>query len=247
MKEVADKKFNPKRRVLLLGGLAASTAGVLQACGGGGSNGTGATGDTAQMAQTSTQCPSQLLATTSTGSATPLQPIPSYSVALDSYGGVPGASPATIINAFNSAYSALKANGGGTLLIPPGTYNLGNASAGAVMIRASSLNNVLISGYGATLTMTTTDVSMPVFLYFSNSSNINIAGLHIPDSGTILGINWKGAICIEFNTTVPTDGAKVVDCSCDSVVTFVKSSGNGGTQNFTLTGLDISGAVNNSN
>src|SRR3569832_526531 len=102
MKEVADKKFNPYRRVLLRGGLAASTAGVLQACGGGGSNGTGATGDTAQMAQTSTQCPSQLLAKTSTGSATPLQPIPSYSVSLDSYGGVTGASASTLINDFKA-------------------------------------------------------------------------------------------------------------------------------------------------
>src|SRR3569623_945817 len=240
MSEIIIKEIDKQRRKLLLGALAASATGLLSACGGGSGDGS----VSSNAAQTDSA--SRVLATTSTGSATPLRPIPSYSVSLDSYGGVPGASPATIINAFNSAYSALKANGGGTLLIPPGTYNLGNASAGAVMIRASSLNNVLISGYGATLTMTTTDVSMPVFLYFSNSANINIAGLHFSDSGTNLGINWKGAICIEFNTTVPTDGAKVVDCSCDSVVTFVKSYGNGGTQNFTLTGLDISGTVNNS-
>src|SRR3569623_1050157 len=241
MSEIIIKEIDKQRRKLLLGALAASATGLLSACGGGSGDGS----VSSNAAQTDSA--SRVLATTSTGSATPLRPIPSYSVSLDSYGGVPGASPAPIINAFNSAYSAVNANGGGTLLIPPGTYNLGNASAGAVMIRASSLNNVLISGYGATLPMTTTDVSMPVFLYFSNSANINIAGLHFTDPGASLGINRKGAICIEFNTTVPTDGAKVVDCSCDSVVTFVKSYGNGGTQNFTLTGLDISGPVNNSN
>src|SRR3569832_2473458 len=131
MKEVADKKFNPKRRVLLLGGLAASTAGVLQACGGGGSNGTGATGDTAQMAQTSTQCPSQLLATTSTGSATPLQPNPSYSVSLDSYGGVPGASASAQGGAGGGAAAAGGAGGGGARAGPPGAGGRGGGGAGA--------------------------------------------------------------------------------------------------------------------
>src|SRR3569623_759910 len=144
------------------------------------------------------------------------------------YGGVPGAAPSAIINAFDSAYAALKATGGGTQLNPPG------------------VNNVTISGYGASLRITTTGKAVPAILQFSNCNNITVAGLHFTDPGTDLEVEWKGAACIQSDCTVACNGIKVADCSADQVVALYKSYGKGGGLNYLLTDIDIAGTVNNS-
>src|SRR3569623_693482 len=162
------------------------------------------------------------------------------------YGGVPGAAPSAIINAFDSAYAALKANGGGTLLIPPGIYDLGRHDSDAAAVNATGLNNVTISGYGASLRITTTVKAVPAILQYSNCNNITVAGLHFTDPGTDLEVEWKGAACIQSDCTVACNGIKVADCSADQVVALYKSYGKGGGLNYLLTDIDIAGTVNNS-
>jgi hypothetical protein len=236
MSSIKFKQVNSRRRHLLLGGLAVGATGLLQACGGGASEdaslaaGNSATAGSAAGGQ---------FAATTTAITTPA-PIPANQVNLADFGGVPGASSGAIINAFNQAFAKLKSLGGGTLNIGAGKYNLGSYSSAANAIAVSGLKNVLISAYGAQLTMTTTAVVMPVFLHFDNPSNVTVAGLSFYDYGTNLNVNWQGAICLSVNTSITCTGFKTVDCLADHVVTFVRSYGN-----FTLTGMDINGAVRN--
>src|SRR3569833_2422846 len=168
---------------------------------------------------------------------------PPLSVSLADYGGVPGASSSTLINAFNSAYAALKANGGGTLTIPPGTYNLGSYGSNTYATTAIGMNNVPNSGYGATLPITTTTAAVPAILHFQNCNNITVAGLSFTDPGCDLTINWKGAICVQADCTVACNSFKVVDCTATSVVSLFKAYGQGGAGNYLLTNLDIAGTV----
>jgi hypothetical protein len=79
-------------------------------------------------------------------------------VHLADFGGVPSASRASIIAAFDQAFRYLKEQGGGVLEVGAGSYNLGPYSGGTA-IAVSDLRNVLISGYGAQLTMRTVATS----------------------------------------------------------------------------------------
>jgi hypothetical protein len=164
-------------------------------------------------------------------------------VNLADYGGVPGAASATIVRAFNRAFNRLKALGGGTLNVGPGIYNIGGFSRGCA-ISANNLQNVLISAYGAQLTMTTTAKFTPVFLYFSNPNNVTIAGLSFRDFGTNLNVNWWGAICLLVESTMARSGFKTVDCVADSVVTFFQT--NQRSNPYLFTGYDINATVSNS-
>lgn len=241
MISIKQKTTNNLRRKFLLGGLAASAAGLLQACGGSSSNSSSNKSESGLSDENNRA----LASTTVVSEPATLRPIPAYSISLASYGGVPGASASTIVNAFNNAYAALKANGGGTLVIPPGTYHLGSYGSNTQATNVSNMHNVLISGYGATLTITTTAAAVPSILHFQNCSNINIAGLHFTDPGTDLTINWKGAVCIQASCTVACDGYKVYDCTANSVLTLFKAYGGGGAANYLLTNLDITGTVTN--
>jgi hypothetical protein len=167
-------------------------------------------------------------------------PIPGNQVSLSDFGGVPGAGAAAIISAFNQAFSRLKSLGGGTLNIASGTYNFGSYSSAANAVAVSGLNNVLISGYGAQLVMTTTATVMPVFLHFDNPTNVTIAGLSFYDYGADVSVNWKGAVCLSVNTSTACSGFKTIDCTADHVVTYFRSYGN-----YTLTGCDINATVKN--
>ncbi len=225
MSEINSKTVNNQRRKLLLGSLAAGAAGLLQACGGGGAMEAEASSQSTMLAGSTVVTPSS---------------VPANQVRLADYGGVPGASSSAIISAFNQAFNQLKNLGGGTLLVGAGKYNLGNFSSAANAISVSDLQNVLISAYGAQLTMNTTAVTMPVFIHFQNPNNVTIAGMSFYDSGTDLSVNWRGAVCLSVNTTYARSGFKTVDCLAENVVTFVRSYGE-----YTLTGMDIHGTVRN--
>jgi hypothetical protein len=167
--------------------------------------------------------------------------IPSGVVNLADYGGTPGASPSAVISAFNQAFNQLKNMGGGTLNIAAGTYSLGNQPSEVIVIGVNDLRNVLISGYGAKITMNTTaSTGMPVFLHFQNPNNVTIAGLSFQDFGTNLSVNWKGGVCISVNTTVACSGFKTVDCLAESVGTFWRSMPS---TRYTLTNCDINATV----
>ena len=56
-------------------------------------------------------------------------------------------------------YKAPAGGGDLTEVIPPGSYHLGSYGSNSYATNAIGLSNVLISGYGATLSITTTSSS----------------------------------------------------------------------------------------
>ncbi|WP_420476680.1 hypothetical protein [Noviherbaspirillum sp. ST9] len=254
MRNPKNNGIDNRRRQLLLGGLALSATGLLQACGGGG-GGEELEGSASTAAGNAvpTSAQGSLLAETTVGTVTTPAPIPANIVNLADYGGVPGASASSIISAFNQAFTRLKNIGGGTLKINAGVYNLGTHSNVSV-ISVDSLQNVLISAYGAQLTMTTgtsstsTTNNTPVFLNFNNPKNVTVAGLAFKDFGSDIlfrssGGRW-GAICLNTFANTPCAGFKTVDCVADDVVTFVRSDNR--SNPYQITGFDIHGTVRNS-
>lgn len=175
------------------------------------------------------------------------RPIPSFSVNLSSYGGVPGAAPNVLTNAFDQAFTALKNNGGGTLVIDQaGTYNFGNRSnLNDPCAQASDLADVRIEGYGATLVMTTSSTGTPIFFSFSNPDNVTVAGVSFRDDGSDINI-IRGAVCIwhEKTGTNIQSGFKTVDCVADNVILFVAADHRDNP--YVYEGFDIHGTVRNS-
>ncbi len=170
--------------------------------------------------------------------------IPANVLNLADFGGIPGASGAAIIAAFNQAFSLLKTLGGGSLVVPPGTYNLGTYADGIYLIGVSELQNVEISGYGATLEMTTAAPTITVFFNFRNPSNVTFKGLSFYDHGADLSVTWRGAVCFDVYTTRPCSGFRTVDCSADHVHNFFRSFAQGADK-YTLSGCDLHATIKN--
>ena len=168
----------------------------------------------------------------------------SGNISLSDFGGVPGADSDAIISAFHQAFDLLKRMGGGELFIPPGIYDLGEHAGGIYLIHAKDLQNVDISGYGATLQMTTTAVTINVFFNLENPSNISIRGLRFYDHGTDLSVDWRGAVCLDVYTTRPCFGFRTVDCTADHVLNFFRSFAQG-EDKYTLSGCDLNAVVRN--
>jgi hypothetical protein len=169
----------------------------------------------------------------------------SHHVSLSDFGGYTSAGGAAIIQAFEHAFDHLKRQGGGSLTIPPGTYDLGTHAEGIYLIGVKDLQNVEISGYGATLEMTTAVRATTVFFSFLNPSNVTVRGLSFHDCGTDLSVDWQGAVCLDVLTTRPCSGFRTVDCTADHVVSFFRSLA-GGAEKYNLTGCDLHATVKNS-
>lgn len=170
--------------------------------------------------------------------------IPGNFLNLADFGGIPGANSAAIISAFNQAFGLLKSLGGGSLLIPPGTYDLGSYTDGIYLIGVKDLQNVEISGYGATLEMTTAAPTITVFFNFQNPSNVTFSGLSFYDHGTDLSVTWRGAVCFDVYTTRPCSGFRTVDCSADHVHNFFRSFAQGA-EKYTLSECDLHATIKN--
>jgi hypothetical protein len=164
-------------------------------------------------------------------------------VTLSDFGGLPGANSETIISAFNQAFNHLKSRNGGELTIPPGIYDLGNFTDSLHAISVQDLENVVISGYGATFEMTTVAMTVPVFISFLNPSNVTVKGLTFYGHGTNLLVSRQGAVCIAVYTTRNCSGFKTVDCVANNVLTFFRTDGDN--YRYTLTGCDIHASIAN--
>ncbi|OWW18560.1 hypothetical protein [Noviherbaspirillum denitrificans] len=166
-------------------------------------------------------------------------------VNLADHGGVPGADPETIIDAFHQAFAQLKRRGGGTLHVSAGVYDLGKRGNGTA-VTAADLSNVAISAYGAKLTMTTegTGTVTPVFFRFINPDNITISGMAFTDSGTDLTVNWFGAICFVVESTRPCRGFRTVDCLAENVVRLLMAS-QPEKDRYTFEGFDLHATIRN--
>jgi hypothetical protein len=181
---------------------------------------------------------------TVTGQAANLVP-DEYTVHLSDFGGGPSQSLATNQTAFNNAIADLVSNGGGRLIFNPGTYSCGNVNSGNAIFDVTSANNIHISGYDCTLTMTTTDTSTPVFFWMPNASNSSISGFLFKDFGAdITGTSAnKGVIAIYIPSFQNCSNFTVKDCSTDNVTALVDwDKGAGASTNNTVEGCYIKNA-----
>jgi len=209
-----------RRRTLLLGGLVAGAAGWLPA-----------SGDSRVARNVADDIGGAI--------------VPANRVSLALYGGVPGASPAVLRNAFSEAFAALKEKGGGTLLVPAGLYDFGRYANSTSIISCKDLSNIVISAYGATFKATTTDKAMPHMFYFFNFNNITIAGARFIDPGFNPWVNWKGMYCVGIQASKASRGFRMVNCYAESVVGLFGSHNNASTRQY-LADIDIQGEVRNS-
>lgn len=225
MRQIVENGYDIRRRKLLLGGIAAGTAGLLQ------------------LSCQSSRHEADVEASVggkagSIGGAV----VPSYTVSLAAYDGVPGASPLVLRKAFSQAFADLKKNGGGILLVPAGLYDFGSYSASTSIITGNDLNNIAISAYGAVFKATTTANVMPHMFYFFNFNNLTIAGARFTDTGFTPWVNWKGMYCAGIQASKASSGFRMVDCYAESVVGLFGAHNNAATRQY-LADVSIHGEV----
>lgn len=179
-----------------------------------------------------------------TPSATPVGTIPNFSVTLAQYGGSPSATAAANIAAFNAAFDALKANGGGILNLAAGIYNLGSYASSVAVVAVSDMSNVLIqgAGTGTTIRISTTAVALPTIFDLNNCSNINFFNIAFNDTGTDLNVDYRGAMCVAVHNSTLKSGYKMYNCSASAVVMLFHATG----ENYMVEGFDIQATVSNS-
>jgi hypothetical protein len=170
--------------------------------------------------------------------------VPAKRISLASHGGVPGASPSVLRNAFRRAFAALTENGGGILLVAPGLYDFGRYEESTSIISANGLRNVAISAYGASFKATTTAGVMPHMFYFFNFENVTLAGASFIDAGFNPRVNWKGMYCAGIQADKESSGFRMVDCYAESVVGLFYSHNNADSRRY-LRDISIQGEVRN--
>jgi len=179
--------------------------------------------------------------------ARPLEAKKRRVINLANFGGVPGASAATIISAFNQAFNQLKGLGGGTLKVSPGVYNLGSYSSSTTAISVTDLQNVLISAYGVQLNITTNSTqpeTRPIFFRFQNPNNVTVAGMSFFDAG-VTDLNLRvGAVCFYVGATRACSKFKTVDCVADHVSSFLQSIQS--SNPYLFEGFDLHATIKNS-
>lgn len=185
------------------------------------------------------------LAQTVTQATTPL-PIPSNTVLLSTYGGVPGATGETIFNAWQSAIAAIKALGGGTLKIGAGTYAMGALDPADEVFHADALSNVLIDARGAVFTCSTAAATIASLFTFKNPNNVTLWGAKGMDSGysATSGSNDRGTyLCMAYATTLCRH-FKMMDCETDGAIGYFRSQ-NVGAGAYMIENVDIRGTAKN--
>jgi hypothetical protein len=163
---------------------------------------------------------------------------------LNAFGGAPGAKPAALIDAFERAFDALKAAGGGILVVPPGVYNFGNCATSRAIVAAKDLNNVEISAYGTTFRLNTTHRVIPTLFYFINPNNVRIAGAAFNDAGYDPRVDWRGMYCARAEADRPCKGFTMTDCRVDGAVGLFQSRPLG-TSRFLMSDIGLHGVVKN--
>ena len=170
--------------------------------------------------------------------------VPTTIVSLADFGGLPDAPPAVLVNAFDQAYGVLKRRGGGTLIVPAGTYYFGAQTDAAYIILCRNLRNVAISAYGATFVAKTLARVVPNMFYFFNFQNITIAGASFLDLGFSPWINWRGMYCVGVQADRKSGGLRMVDCYADRVVGLLGANNDAIGRHF-LSDISVQGEVRN--
>jgi len=168
--------------------------------------------------------------------------VPATRISLADYGGKPGAAPGVLVGAFSRAFAALADAGGGTLLVPAGTYDFGEYADASNIILCRNVRDVAISAYGATFMATTTANVMPHFFYFFNFQNITIAGASFSDRGFTPWHDWKGMYCAGIQADKASRGFRMVDCYAERVVGLLAAHNNADSRKY-LADISVQGEV----
>lgn len=209
------------RRRLLLGGLGAGIAVILPA-------------ETAEAPSP----PPNLDKIGSRGGAN----VPLLVVSLADQGGVPGAAPQVLVQAFERAFGILSGAGGGTLLVPPGLYDFGIRGDADPVVLCRGARDVAISAYGATFRAASKARAVPSLFYFFNFSNLTLAGASFIDAGFSPWIDWQGMYCVGLQADAASSGFSMVDCRAERVVGLLASNNNAVTRRY-LSGIKVHGEV----
>lgn len=151
-------------------------------------------------------------------------PVPGVTVSLADFSGRPGATRSMLAAAFRQGLAALMEAGGGTLLVPPGTYDLGVLDGPEEILLCRDLRDVVISAYGAVFVANTVRPVMPHMFYFYNFSNVTLAGATFVDHGFFPWIDWQGMYCVGIQADRPSSGMRLVDCRAEHVLGMLASN-----------------------
>lgn len=169
-------------------------------------------------------------------------PVPGTTVSLADFSGRPGVDRSILAEAFRQGLAALMKAGGGTLLVPPGTYDLGVLDGPDDVLLCRDLRDVVISAYGAVFVANTVRPVMPHMFYFYNFNNVTLAGAAFVDHGFFPWINWQGMYCVGIQADRPSSGMRVVDCRAEHVLGMLASNNDAAGRHL-LSDIHVQGEV----
>ena len=167
---------------------------------------------------------------------------PRFSLA--DFGGIPGASPALLVSAFDKAFARLKEAGGGELLVPPGLYDFGPQAKAGRVVSVDDLSHVLISARGAIFRLNTMAKIIPCMFYFFNPNQVAIVGARFEDVGADPGVDWRGMYCVKAESNRPCAGFRMSDCAVDGAVGMFQSLQHNENR-FLMKDIHLQGTVRN--
>lgn len=153
---------------------------------------------------------------------------------------------AAIVDACNY----MRAIGGGTLVIPPGDYYMGESTTSRVVALIEDLSNCHISAYGARFFHKTLVSGATPFLFtFKNPNNVKVSGARSFDTGFDTSA-WQtherwGMGMFNITATRKCDGFEVVDCEAENVTYFVVCDQRASGLRNLMSGISVSGRVVN--
>lgn len=170
--------------------------------------------------------------------------VPPTTISLAEFGGKPGAGRRTLAEAFQRGLAALARAGGGTLVVPPGTYDFGTVDAPLAILPCRDLRDIAISAYGAVFIANTAAPVMPSMFYFFNFDNVTLAGATFIDQGFSPRTNWRGMYCVGIQADRPSCGLRLVDCRAEHVLGLLASN-NGPAGRHLLSDIHVQATVRN--
>lgn len=169
-------------------------------------------------------------------------PVPDTTVTLADFAGRPGADRSVLAGAFRKGLAALARAGGGTLLVPPGTYDFGAFDQAESILMCRDLRDILISAYGAVFVANTAKPVVPHMFYFNNFNNVTLAGATFFDHGFSPWVDWQGMYCVGIQADRPSSGLRLVDCRAERVLGLLASNNDAAGRHL-LSDIHVQGEV----
>lgn len=170
-------------------------------------------------------------------------------VSLAKFGGVPGASPATLFAAFIAAGVYLNARGGGILHVQPGTYNFGDASTSTFLCTLESWTDIMILAHGALFLLNTTANVEPVLFRFNNPNRVRFIGARFTDTGftqTVWPANIRrGMFCVVITATTACSDFELSDFYAENVHGILVCDEQSDVTKYEFSNLRVQGTLKN--